>query len=292
MIHQWPDRGGLTASRLPTVSVVTPSFNQAPYLAATLQSVIAQRGDVHEYLVLDGGSSDGSPGIIARHAAGIDHWQSRPDGGQATAIAAGFARCSGDILCWINSDDLLAPGAVRRARCAFAAHPEWDVITGHSVFLDEQGAVTQVNRIGGESRWWLNLGVLHVCQQTCFFRRRLYERVGGIDTTLHCMLDTELWLRFFAAGARWGHVPAILGGFRHHDLMKGRTWLDRYAEERRAVAERHPRHGRNRLQPVGRLLHGLTRVASAVTCPWGWRRDLIGRRLADIPPQELGPPCM
>lgn len=292
MIAQRSDRGGALDGGLPTLSVVTPSFNQAPYLAATLQSVITQRSDLHEYLVLDGGSSDGSPAIIAQHATDIDQWRSEPDGGQAAAIAAGFARCSGDILCWINSDDLLAPGAVRRARCAFAAHPEWDVITGYSVFLDEAGAVTRVNLIGGESRWWLNLGVLHVCQQTCFFRRQLYDRAGGIDTALHCLLDTDLWLRFFAAGARWGHVPAVLGGFRLHDLMKGRTWRQRYAEERHTVAERHPRYGRNRLQPVGRLLHGLTRVASAVTCPRGWRRTLIGRRLADIPPQGLGPPCM
>jgi glycosyltransferase involved in cell wall biosynthesis len=272
--------------------VVTPSFNQAPYLAAALQSVIAQRGDVHEYLVLDGGSGDGSPAIIARHATGIDHWRSEPDGGQAAAIAAGFARCTGDILCWINSDDMLAAGAVHRVRHAFAAHPEWDVITGYSVFLDERGAVTQVNRIGGESRWWLNLGILHVCQQTCFFRRRLYERVGGIDTTLHCMLDTELWLRFFAAGARWGHIPAVLGGFRLHDLMKGRTWLDQYADERQAVAERYPLYGHNRLQLLGRLLHGLTRVGGALIQLPGWNRKRVGRRLADIPPHELGPPCM
>lgn len=292
MIRQQPDRGGPLEGRLPTVSVVTPSFNQAPYLAATLQSVIAQRSDIHEYLVLDGGSDDESPVIIARHAAGIDHWRSAADGGQAAAIAAGFARCSGDILCWINSDDLLAPGAVRRVRDAFAAHPEWDVITGYSVFLDEQGVITQVNRIGRESRWWLSLGVLHVCQQTCSFRRSLYERAGGIDTALHCMLDTDLWLRFFAAGARWGHVPAVLGGFRLHDLMKGRTWLRRYEEERQTVAARHSRYGHTRLRPAGRLLHGLARAAAAVVEPRGWSRTLVGRRLADISPRELGPPCM
>jgi glycosyltransferase involved in cell wall biosynthesis len=117
---------------LPTISVVTPSYNQAAYLEATLRSVIAQRRDVDEYFVLDGGSSDGSAAIIDRHAAAIDHWHSQPDGGQAAAIADGFARATGDILFWINSDDLVAPAAVARVRRAFAEHPEWDVLTGYS----------------------------------------------------------------------------------------------------------------------------------------------------------------
>lgn len=285
--------GGLPAWVLPAISVVTPSFNQAPYLEETLRSVIAQRSDVHEYVVLDGGSGDDSVAIISRHAAGIDHWQSEPDGGQAAAIAAGFARCSGDILFWINSDDMIAPGAATRVRQAFAEHPEWDVLTGYSVFLDEDGRITQVNRIGSESQWWLDRGILHVAQQTCYFRRSIYERAGGIDTGLHCMLDTELWLRFFAAGGRWGHIPAVLGGFRKHPLMKGRTWLDRYAEERHRVSLRHPAYRPSQsLWSAGRLLHGLTRVASAVTHPSGWSRHLIGRRLADVPPEQLAPPCM
>jgi glycosyltransferase involved in cell wall biosynthesis len=280
---------------LPTISVVTPSYNQAAYLEATLRSVIAQRRDVEEYCVLDGGSSDGSATLIARHAAAIDHWQSTPDGGQAAAIAAGFARSTGDILMWINSDDLIAPGALARVRRAFADHPEWDVLTGYSVFLDEEGAVTRVNLIESESPAWLRRGILHVCQQTCYFRRQLYEQVGGIDRSLHCMLDTELWLRFFAAGGRWGHIPAVLGGFRQHALMKGRTWLARYAEERQTLAARYPAYRPSSSRwSMGRGMHGIARMASAAKRPWSWRwsRDLIGRRLADIPPEYLEPPCM
>ena len=276
----------------PTVSIVTPSYNQAPYVEETLRSVIAQRHEVQEYVVLDGGSDDGSAAIIARHAADIDSWQSEPDGGQAAAIAAGFARSTGEVLFWINSDDMIAAGAVARVRRAFAAHPEWDVLTGYSVFLDERGLVTGVNPIGGESRFWLNQGILHVCQQTCYFRRSLYDRVGGFDPGLHCMLDTELWLRFFAAGARWGHIPAVLGGFRRHALMKGRTWGEQYAREKRIVADRHPVYRRSWMRhKPGRLLHGLARVASAMACPRGWSRNLVGRRLADVPPEQLGPPC-
>jgi glycosyltransferase involved in cell wall biosynthesis len=275
----------------PTVSIVTPSLNQAVYLEETIRSVLAEREEVHEYMVLDGGSKDGSTDIIAKYAADIDEWRSQPDGGQAAAIALGFGRSSGDILFWINSDDVIAPGAVSRVRRAFAEHPEWDVLTGYSVFLDERSLITRVNPIGRESHFWLRHGILHVCQQTCYFRRSLYERVGGIDTGLHCMLDTELWLRFFAAGACWGHLPVVLGGFRQHPLMKGRTWGSRYAEEKDAVAARHPVYLRSRSRwSGGRTLHALTRIFAAFR--QGGSRQLIGRPLADVSPKDLGPRCM
>jgi len=226
---------------LPTISITTPSYNQAEYLGATLQSVLRQRRDVYEYLVYDGGSSDGSKEIIeASSAEGITHWVSQRDAGQSDAIRKGFERSTGDILFWLNSDDLLLPKSLRRVREAFARHPEWDVLTGWSVFVDGAGIITRVNCIPGESRDWASKGILHVCQQTCFFRRSLYERVGGIDLGLHCAMDTDLWLKFFEAGARWGHIPCLIGAFRQHALMKGVTWTQRYESERLVVQARHP----------------------------------------------------
>ena len=225
---------------LPTVTIVTPSFNQAVYLDRTLSSVIAQREQVHEYFVLDGGSTDGSRQLIEKRGSQIDYWVSEKDAGQSDAIAKGFARATGDILFWLNSDDLLLPGAIARVREAFAANPTWDVLTGWSVFIDAKDVVTRVNTVPGESRAWARHGILHVCQQTCYFRKDLYERVGGIDEELHCSMDVDLWLKFLEAGATWGHVPHLLGAFRLHDLMKGRTWEERYERERHVVAARHP----------------------------------------------------
>ena len=224
----------------PTITIVTPSYNQAAYLERTLLSVISQRDHVHEYFVLDGGSTDGSRELIQKHAAHIDYWVSEKDGGQSAAIDAGFARATGDIVFWLNSDDLLLPGAVARVREAFAAHPTWDVLTGWSVFVDADDIITRVNTVPGESRAWARHGILHVCQQTCYFRRSLYERVGGLDRSLHCSMDVDLWLKFFEHGATWGHVPNLLGGFRLHELMKGRTLEERYERERHVVAARYP----------------------------------------------------
>lgn len=274
--------------KLPTVSIVTPSFNQARYLESTILSVLAQRDDIHEYFVFDGGSTDGSREIIQRHAAGIDFWQSEKDGGQGDAIHKGLSKATGDVLFWINSDDLIAPGAINRVRQAFATHPKWDVLTGYSVFLDEHDTITKVNCIGPESQFWLDMGILHVCQQTCFFKRSLYLRAGGIDTNLHCMLDTELWLRFFRAGATWGHLKNVLGGFRQHALMKGKTWGDEYAAEKKEVAARFPGfNAQRRGMSLGRLVYGASKVIGYSSRRNHLASALEGQRLAACAPASL-----
>jgi len=249
---------------------------------------MAQREDILEYFVFDGGSTDGSREILDRRATGIDYWQSQKDEGQADAIDKGLRRSTGDILFWINSDDMIAPGALARVRKAFHEHPEWDVLTGYSVFLDENDRITKVNLIGGESRFWLRCGILHVCQQTCYFRRSLYEKVGGIDRRLHCMLDTELWLRFFEAGAIWGHLPVILGGFRQHAMMKGRTWGEEYAEEKKKVSQRFPSYRSRpaRFSP-GRLLYGASKAVTALARPARWAAEIVGQPLLEVRPGQL-----
>ena len=269
-------------SRRPRISVVTPSYNQARYLEETIRSVLQQRADIDEYIIMDGGSNDGSVDIIRRYADQIDHWVSERDGGQGAAIRKGFERARGDVLFWVNSDDLMAPGAAARVREAFQKHPEWDVLTGYSVFVDAESHITAVNCVPAESRWWASQGVLHVCQQTCYFTKALYDRVGGMDPSLHCALDTELWLRFFEADATWGRVPAILGGFRLHGEMKGVTWTESYERERHIVAARHPWFP-TRPSPftLGRILYRTQRAAGILVGRDTWTRRFAGSMLSD-----------
>lgn len=272
------------------ISVVTPSFNQARYLEETILSVLRQRNDIDEYIVIDGGSNDGSVDIIRQYADKIDYWVSERDGGQADAIRKGFSRARGDILFWLNSDDLMAPGAAARVRNAFQARPDWDVLTGDSVFVNADSHITSVNCVSAESKWWASQGVLHVCQQTCYFRKSLYDRVGGIDPSLHCTLDTELWLRFFEANATWGHVPAILGGFRLHGEMKGMTWTDAYERERHVVAARYPWFPtRPSRFTLGRLLYRAKRAAGIVVGRDKWARRLVGGTLSSQTAHSLAP---
>ena len=226
------------------ISIVTPSFNQAGFLEETLRSVISQREYIHEYFVIDGGSTDGSVEIVQQHAADIDYWVSQRDSGQSDAIHKGFSRATGDYLFWLNSDDVLLPGALAKVRTALDLHPEWDALTGWHVRMDERSRVISAHRIPGESPRAARRGVHHVIQQTCFFRKSLYERLGGLDLSLHCVMDTDLWCRMFDVGATWGHIPQYLAGFRQHPAAKGSDakWTTMYRAEEHMLREKYPRY--------------------------------------------------
>lgn len=249
---------------LPRVSVVTPSFNQRPFLEQTLRSVLAQRDDIHEYIVLDGGSTDGSREVIEKYAGQLDFWASERDGGQADAIDRGFRMATGDIVYWINSDDLLLPSAVASVRSTFARANAPVVVTGWDSLIDAQSRVLRMRRPPrqtlGRARW----GVLHVSQPTCFMRRDAYLAVGGLDRSLGCVLDTELWLRLLRMAPEWAQVPAFLAAFRVHDAQKGRSWHSQYAKEHRWLEEHYPeffsrslKHGLGRaMYRLGELVRG------------------------------------
>jgi len=249
------------------ISVVTPSYNQVRFLGETIRSVLGQGEDVHEYFIVDGGSTDGSAELIRKHAespaGGIDWWISEKDKGQADAIARGFARATGDIICWLNSDDVFLPGALRRVRKAFDAHQEWDALTAWHVRMDAESRLLSMHRIPGESPRLARWGIHHVNQQTCFFKRWVYEKVGGIDLSLHCVLDGELWSRMFDLGTKWGHIPAYLAGFRQHSLAKGSSWLAEYRREEQWMREKYPHYcARTPKHALGLLAYRAAQILS------------------------------
>lgn len=210
-----------TVATRPRFSIVTPSFNQARFLEETMCHVLDQPVDC-EYVVQDGGSTDGSIGLIRRHATKLKAWASAPDGGQASAIGQGFARTSGrpeDIMAWINSDDFYLPGALAYVADHFARHPEVDVLYGHRILVDEAS-----REIG---RWFLprhDDEILRlndfVPQETLFWRRRIWDKVGGIDPAFKFAMDWDLLLRFQSAGAKIVRVPRFLACFRIHPAQK------------------------------------------------------------------------
>lgn len=206
-----------------TLALVTPSFQQAPFLQATLRSVQDQRYPWLDYFVQDGGSRDGSVGILRDWPGGL-RWESRPDQGQTQAINRAFQNVQGEVMGWLNSDDLLLPGALNYIARFFLEHPEIDVVYGHRVMIDREG-----REIG---RWVmpphrddiLSWGDL-IPQETLFWRRQLWERVGGLDETFQFAMDWDLLLRFRDAGARFALLPRFLGGFRVHRAQKTSSTL-------------------------------------------------------------------
>ena len=236
------------------ITIVTPSFNQARFLDETLRSVLAQRDEIHEYFVIDGGSTDGSADVIRRYEDGIDYWVSEKDAGQADAIHKGFSRATGDVLYWLNSDDVLLPGAIARVRRAFDENPNWDALTAWHVRMDADSRILTMHRIPAENPRLARWGMHHVNQQTCYFKRALYERVGPIDEKLHCVLDTELWSRMFDVNSTWGHIPQYLGAFRQHAAAKGSSWNDAYAREEQWMREKYPQYNADNIKHMLGLL--------------------------------------
>ena len=183
----------------PRISVVTCSFQQASYLEQALRSVLEQAYPSLEYVVVDGGSSDGSAEIIRRHAPALAHWVSEPDGGQTQALIKGFSRCTGDVLGWLCSDDLLLPGALRTVGEFFAAHPGVAAAYGDALWIDAGGRLLRPKREIDFSRFVLLHDHNYIPQPSMFWRRSLYDAVGGLDARFDLAMDADLWERFSAS---------------------------------------------------------------------------------------------
>ena len=223
----WDQRlpgSGLSASRLPQIALVTPSYGQEKFIERTMLSVHGQAYPKLLYAVQDGGSRDRSAEIIARHASHLRHWESVPDAGQADAIRRGFAHLTpslgpDDVMAWLNSDDLIGPGVLAFVAAYFTRHPEVDVIYGHRIIIDDDD-----RDIG---RWIMPRHDPHVLewidyvpQETLFWRKRAWDLAGGIDPTFQFALDWDLLARFQRAGCRIVRVPYFLGAFRVHAGQK------------------------------------------------------------------------
>jgi Glycosyl transferase family 2 len=210
----------------PTISIVTPSFGQGRFIERTLYSVISQNYPALEYVVQDGGSTDDTVDVLRRYDASLSRWVSEPDNGQGDAINRGFADTSGEIMAYLNSDDLLLPGSLAYVASYFAAHPDVDVVYGNRTIIDEydrQIGIWVLPRHDDEQISLLDF----VPQETLFWRRRAWEAAGGkIDESLHFAIDWDLLLRLRDSGAKMVRLPRFLGAFRAHDEQKTAAWND------------------------------------------------------------------
>ncbi len=230
----------------PLVSIVTPSFNQARFLERTIQSVLSQNYPHLEYIIMDGGSDDGSFEIIQKYAERLSFWESKKDKGQTAAINKGFAKANGQIYAWLNSDDTYNPGAVQEVVDYLDSNPDVGMVYGDCNFIDAQDNIIGKFNAQQTDYQRLRRGFVHIPQQSAFWRSNLHKQVGPLDKSIYFAMDYDLWLRL-AKISKIKYIPQLWGNFRLHDDAKtiaedDRCWPD--------MIKIHYREGGKKLSPI------------------------------------------
>ncbi|MGA2883273.1 MAG: glycosyltransferase family 2 protein [Bryobacteraceae bacterium] len=221
----------------PRVSIVTPCLNASRFISQTIESVLAQDYPNIEYLIMDGGSTDGTMAVVEQYK-GCLRWHSGPDSGTADAINRGFLESTGSILAWLNADDTYLPGAVSAAVQQFLSAPDAAVVYGEGVWIDENGAdlARYPTRAPYSPELFQRECIL--CQPSAFIRRTSFEAVGRVDTTLHSAFDYDLWIRL---ASRWSFVPipVCLATSRMHEANKSLGNRRQMFQESMRVLRKH-----------------------------------------------------
>lgn len=246
------------------ISIVTPSYNQAPYIEETIRSVLAQDYPEIEYIIVDGSSADGTVDIIKKYEDNISWWVSEKDNGQTDAINKGFARARGDVLAWINSDDTYELGAVSAAAKYLQEQPEVGMVYGDCNFINQNGKV--IGKFGAAQTNYrlIRQGYVHIPQQTMFFRADLWKQVGPLDPSFYFAMDYDLWTRI-SKRAEIKYVPQTWANFRLHTSGKTIMADDRCWPEMVRV---HYRDGGSFFAPIVAKYY----IRKLIAPFWNWRR--------------------
>jgi hypothetical protein len=243
----------------PLVTIVTPSYNQGHFIRQTIESVLAQDYPRIEYIVMDGGSTDETAAVVAEYASRVKFVSER-DRGQSHAINKGFAMAAGEVVSWINSDDVILPGAVRHAVQRFEANPQIGAVYGEGYLIDRDGAVKcRFPATEKFNLWKLIYASDYVLQQTVYFRRSVFEEIGFIDESLNWGMDWDVLIRI---AKRYGleYIPEYMGCLREYGEAKTFSGGVRRFRE---LAQIMRRHGAMRYPP-GYITYGLDTYQNVV----------------------------
>jgi glycosyltransferase involved in cell wall biosynthesis len=222
---------------LPLISIVTPTLNQANFIRETIESVLAQAYPKLEYLILDGGSTDGTLDILAEYSSAMAplQWRSAPDRGQTDAINRGWQESNGEILAWLNSDDFYYPGAIQRVGEFFRDHPDVDLLYGDCTYVDAHGETIRPYPTR-EYAYDVLIRETHnyIPQPGTFIRRRALNAIGALDESLHYVMDLDCWMRVGLYG-KGAYLPVQLAALRLHEGAKSVYRLGDFAQEMVAV---------------------------------------------------------
>lgn len=207
---------------IPKISIITPSYNQGSYIEDTILSVLNQNYPNLEYIIIDGGSNDSSVEVIKKYEEHLSYWVSEKDNGQSHAINKGFQRATGDIVAWINSDDVYVDNIFEFVSNYFINHPDVDMIYGNAEIIDKNGKTIMhrkeipFDKVMG--CFW-GFGLL-IPQPAAFWRRSIFEKIGYLDENLHFGMDSDLWRRIAVNGYTIKHVDKLFAKMRYHQDAK------------------------------------------------------------------------
>ncbi|MEM9496066.1 MAG: glycosyltransferase [Pseudomonadota bacterium] len=255
----------------PVFAISTPIGAYHDFLPSALRSLAIQRAPFQSAL-LDASGDERVKEIADAHDGMLAYRRHGPDGGQSAAIIEGWENTTGDILGWLNADDLLFPGALEKAVAAFEADPDLDVVCGHSIILGDRGEMTGYHwAVEPPGPRILEAGI--ISQPSCFFRRSAYERVGGLNEDLHYTMDWDLWIRLYKAGAKFGFIDAPLSMVLWGEGTKTASFNKARRDELRAlIAEHAPAEKQKRIFQSFAIHHLLERIPAQGVRNWLSRR--------------------
>lgn len=210
------------------LSIIIPSFNQGQFLEETLLSVISQKNDDVEIIIMDGGSTDNSVDIIKKYSKHIAYWQSKKDNGQSDAINSGFRKASGEYVTWLNSDDVLLPNSLNIIFYYLKKYPKTNWFLGNVLWLDKNGTVIKTGKVEKECWFWNKRFLFSNGGPTAIMKRDYLLNIGGLREDFHYMMDTELWYRYLSLGNRFIRINKYCWGLRLHEdaKMSGHNFSD------------------------------------------------------------------
>jgi len=212
------------------ISIVIPSFMHARFIERTLESVVSQSYRNKEIIVMDGGSNDGTVEILKRFSPHLTYWQSQRDGGQTAALIEGFRRSTGSIQCWLNSDDLFEPNALKEAVAYFEQHPGAEAVFGNTSWIDVNDNIVKRQREIPFNRFIWTYTYNYIPGMSMFWRRRAYEMVGGLNADFNLAMDADLWDRIADVG-KIGHVNRYWSKMRYYADQKNTRLREKSDQE-------------------------------------------------------------
>jgi len=227
------------SSGTPKISVITPSFNQGQFIEQTILSVISQGYANLEFIIMDGGSSDNTVEIIKKYEDKITYWQSKKDNGQAAAINEGFARATGDILCWLNSDDMYFPGVLNKIVSSFSSNDNEELVFGNCIHFNNQNRKIRGSDVKYSHKEYKLSLCDYIIQPSSFFTRAAWLKTGILNETLYFTFDWDWFIRAEKAGVLLIPIQEYISLYRIHDAHKSGAGGTKRAEELKQIANRY-----------------------------------------------------